>query len=337
MATIKDIAKHAGVSISTVSRVLNFDDTLNVTDSTKQRIFEAAEELNYIKKKENNVKKSTYKVAIANWYTEKEEVLDPYYLSIRIAIEKKCASENIEVVKLSPFFTTYIKEVDGIIAIGKFGNIELEKLRTVSENIVFVDSSPQSEVYDSVVCDLKYATINILNFLEGLGHKNIGFISGVEYVNGGREIFVDRRVRTYKEEMHIRSVDFNKSLYIGEFTPQSGYELMKKALGDKNNVTAYIIANDSMAIGAYRAISEAGLKIPEDISVVSYNDNITSQFIVPALTTVKIHMEFMGETAVNLMIEKLKDGREIAKKVVIPTKLIVRDSCCLVNNNMLRG
>lgn len=331
MATIKDIANLAGVSIATVSRVLNFDDKLTVTDSTKQKIFEAAEELNYVKKTEKNVKKSTCKVAIANWYTEKEEVLDPYYLSIRMAIEKKCASENIEVVKLSPFFTTYIKEVDGIIAIGKFGGMEVEKLRTVSDNIVFVDSSPEIEVYDSVVCDFKYATINILKYLEALGHKNIGFISGVEYVNGNREIFIDRRVRTYKEQMHARGIDYKKNLYIGEFTPQSGYELMKVALKDKNNVTAYIIANDSMAIGAYRAISEAGLKIPEDISIVSYNDNITAQFIVPALTTVKIHMEFMGETAVDLMIEKLKDGREIAKKIIIPTKLIVRDSCGKVN------
>ena len=153
----------------------------------------------------------------------------------------------------------------------------------------------------------------------------------MEYVNGGKEIFVDRRVRTYKEEMHARGIDYKENLYIGKFTPQSGYELMKMALGDKNNVTAYIIANDSMAIGAYKAISEAGLKIPEDISIVSYNDNITSQFIVPALTTVKIHMEFMGETAVDLMIEKLKDGREIAKKIVIPTELIVRDSCGKLN------
>ena len=211
--------------------------------------------------------------------------------------------------------------------------MEVEKLRTVSENIVFVDSSPKSEVYDSVVCDLKYATINILNYLEGLGHKNIGFIGGKEYINEGKEIFVDRRERTYKEEMHARGIDYKNNLYIGQFTPQSGYELMKKALEDKNNVTAYIVANDSMAIGAYRAISEAGLKIPEDISMVSYNDNITAQFIVPALTTVKIHMEFMGETAVDLMIEKLKDGREIAKKIVIPTKLIKRDSCSLLNKN----
>lgn len=331
MVTIKDIANRAGVSIATVSRVLNFDDTLKVTDSTKKRIFEVAEELNYIKKKERNIRKSTYKIAIANWYTEKEEVLDPYYLSIRMAIEKKCASENIQVVRLSPFFTIYIEEVDGIIAIGKFGDKELEKLVTVSENIVFVDSSPGSEVYDSVICDLKYATINILNYLEELGHKNIGFISGKEYINEGKDIFIDRRVRTYKEEMRSRAIDYNSILYIGKFTPRSGYELMKKALGDKNNVTAYIIANDSMAIGAYRAISEAGLKIPEDISVVSYNDNTTAQFIVPALTTIKIHTGFMGETAVNLMLEKLKDERKIAKKVVIPTKLIKRNSCCAVN------
>ncbi|MBU3146795.1 LacI family DNA-binding transcriptional regulator [Clostridium sp. CF012] len=330
MTTIKDIASQAGVSIATVSRVLNFDEKLNVTDATKQRIFEVAQELNYIKK-EKNIKKSVYKVAIANWYTEKEEVLDPYYLSIRMAIENKCASENIEVVKLSPFFTTYAKEIDGIIAIGKFGHKEVEKIRIVSESIVFVDSSPESEVYDSVVCDLKYATINILNYLEGLGHKNIGFISGSEYINEGKDIFVDRRDRTYKEEMRARGIDYKENFYIGEFTPQSGYELMKKALVNKTNVTAYIVANDSMAIGAYRAISEAGLKIPEDISIVSYNDNITAQFIVPALTTVKIHMEFMGETAVELMLEKLRDGREIAKKIVIPTKLIKRDSCCIVN------
>ena len=334
MTTIKDIASKAGVSIATVSRVLNFDESLNVTDVTKQRIFEAAEELNYVKKKEKNIKKSTYKVAIANWYTEKEEVLDPYYLSIRMSIEQRCVSENIEVVKLSPLFTTYIKEVDGIIAIGKFGHMEVEKLKTVSSNIVFVDCSPESEVYDSVVSDFKYATINLLNYLEGLGHKNIGYISGVEYVNGGTEIFVDRRVRTYKEEMSARGIDYKENLYIGKFTPQSGYELMKMALGDKNNITAYIIANDSMAIGAYKAINEASLKIPEDISIVSYNDNITSQFIVPALTTVKIHMEFMGETAVELLIERLKNGREIAKKIVIPTQLIKRNSSCTLNKNL---
>ncbi|MCB2298796.1 LacI family DNA-binding transcriptional regulator [Clostridium tagluense] len=334
MATIKDIANLAGVSIATVSRVLNFDDKLTVTDHTKQKIFQAAQELNYIKKKEKNVKKSIYKVAIANWYTEKEEVLDPYYLSIRMAIEKKCASESIEVVKLSPFFTTCIKEVDGIIAIGKFGDLEVEKLRTISKSIVFVDSSPKSEIYDSVVCDLKYATIDIINYLEDLGHKKIGFVGGKEYINGNKEIFVDRRIRTYKEEMQARGIDYKDNLYIGEFTPQSGYELMKVALGDKNKVTAYIIANDSMAIGAYRAISEAGFRIPKDISIVSYNDNITAQFIVPALTTVKIHMEFMGETAVELIIEKLKDRRKIAKKIVIPTKIIVRESCYLVNKNI---
>jgi len=327
MVTIKDIAIASAVSIATVSRVLNFDETLNVTDATKQRIFEMAESLNYVKKKERNSKKSVYKLAIANWYTEKEEILDPYYLSIRIAIEKKCASKNIEVVKLSPLSTISIKNVDGVIAIGKFGSKEVEKLKTVSEHIVFVDSSPACEVYDSVVSDLKYATIGIIDYLEGLGHKNIGFISGKEYINDGMEVFVDRRERTYKEEMIARGLYDESNLYIGKFTPQSGYELMKMAIGEKKGISAYIITNDSMAIGAYKAINEAGLAVPVDLSLVSYNDNITSQFIVPSLTTVKIHTEFMGETAVDLLIERLKQQRIIAKKIVIPTKLIKRDSC----------
>lgn len=327
MATIKDIANQVGVSIATVSRVLNFDDTLNVSDLTKHRIFEVADELNYTKKKEKNTKKSVFKVAIANWYTEKEELLDPYYLSIRLAIEKKCADKNIEVVKLFPSGIIEVKGIDGVIAIGKFGDKDIDKLETVSKNIVFVDSSPKSEIYDSVVADFKYATIDILNYLEELGHKNIGFISGKEFINNGKEVFDDRRERTYKLEMESRGIEYNDKLYIGQFTPQSGYELMKKAIKNNKNITAYIIANDSMAIGAYRAISEAGLKIPNDISIVGYNDITTAQFIVPALTTVKIHMEFIGETAVDLMIEKLRDDRAIAKKVIIPTKLIKRDSC----------
>jgi LacI family transcriptional regulator len=91
--------------------------------------------------------------------------------------------------------------------------------------------------------------------------------------------------------------------------------------------TAVFIASDSMAIGAYKAINEKGLSIPKDISIVGFNDISTAQFIVPPLTTIKAHTEFMGEIAFDLLIERLKKDREICKKVIVPTKLIVRDSC----------
>ena len=85
--------------------------------------------------------------------------------------------------------------------------------------------------------------------------------------------------------------------------------------------------NDAMAIGAYKAISEAGLQVGQDISLIGFDDIYTSQFLTPSLTTVKVYTDFMGETAVDVLVEKIKSRREIHKKILIPTKLMLRESC----------
>ena len=95
MATIKDIASIVGVSIATVSRVLNLDETLNVSDETRKRVLEVAEELNYITIKERKNKGKTYNVGIVYWYTDIQEINDPYFLSIRMAVERKCSEEEV--------------------------------------------------------------------------------------------------------------------------------------------------------------------------------------------------------------------------------------------------
>ena len=85
-----------------------------------------------------------------------------------------------------------------------------------------------------------------------------------------------------------------------------------------------------MAIGAYKAIQENGYKIPDDISIVGFDDIATAQYLSPSLTTVKVFTDFMGETALNTLIERIKDERSLSKKIVLPVKLIIRDSCKLV-------
>ncbi|QAA34280.1 LacI family DNA-binding transcriptional regulator [Clostridium manihotivorum] len=326
MATIKDIANKAEVSIATVSRVLNFDDTLNVSDSTKKRIFEAAEELNYITMKQRKSKRSIYKIGLIHWYTDKEELIDPYYMSIRMAIEKKCAEESISFIRINEVYNL-VDEVDGLIAIGKFGQKDIDKFKNFSKNIVFVDCSPDEETYDSVVIDFRRAVNNILDYLTSLGHKKIGFIGGREVINQGTEDIVDYREVTYIQYMNSNN-NFNPNyVKLGKFTPASGYELMIELLRQEEVPTAVFIASDSMAIGAYKAINELGLSIPKDISVIGFNDISTAQYITPSLTTVKAYTEFMGEVSVDLLIERLGKDREISKKVIIPTKLIVRESC----------
>jgi LacI family transcriptional regulator len=101
---------------------------------------------------------------------------------------------------------------------------------------------------------------------------------------------------------------------------------MKTAISGEKLPTAFFIENDSMAVGALRALHEAKLRVPHDISIVGYNDIAISAFLQPPLTTVKVHMEHMGETAVELLADRLAAKREIAKKIVLPTRLQERES-----------
>lgn len=329
MATIKDIASKAEVSIATVSRVLNFDETINVSEKTKKRIFEIAEELEYVTPRERKNKKQEYtNIGIVHWYSDKEELEDPYYLSIRLGIEKRCENERIHFTRINKGdrYDSF-ENFDGIVAIGKFGDIDTEKFSKLTNNIVFVDSSPNEDKYDSVVVDFRKAVNSALDYLTSLGHKEIIYIGGEEYIDNGKTKVKDYREETYIEYMkNVKGYD-RSNVFLGSFTHADGYRLMKEALLKGKTQSAFFISSDSMAIGAYKAVIEAGLNIPGDISVVGFNDISTAKYMVPALSTIKVYTDFMGETAVDLLLERMKNGRTICKKVVIPTKLMIRESC----------
>ncbi|RII33445.1 LacI family DNA-binding transcriptional regulator [Clostridium chromiireducens] len=331
MATIKEIASIAEVSISTVSRVLNFDETLNVSDVTREKILKIADELDYVSSKSKKAKnKKSKDIGIIYWFSYEEELADPYYLSIRIAAEKKCNGNNFNLVKLSENSDIEdIKRVNGIIAIGRFSPSVVEKLSSANENIVFVDFSPNENKFDSVMANLGRSTNEILHYLYELGHRKIGFIGGkkLEQIDY-RDVYIDERIIKYKEFMESKGIYNPNYIYESErFTFKAGYNLMKEALKSKDNVTAYFIGNDTMAVGAYKAISEEGLSIPNDISIIGFNDLPSAKYMIPALTTVRIPSEYLGKAAVDLLIENLNGNREYNKKVIIPTEFKVRESC----------
>lgn len=327
MATIKEIAQKAGVSIATVSRVLNFDDTLNVAETTKKRIFEVAEELDYVPMRERKNKQTRYTVGIANWYSKEQELNDPYYLSIRLAVEQKCKEENILYKNIDYYQGKEVyKDIDGIIAIGKFSKEQIMQLSGTVKHIVFIDSEMSTNHYDSVVTDYKSGVEESLEWLETLGHNRVGYIGGVEYVGANNEQVIDSREKAYKDFMLSKGLYDEKDVWIGTFTIQDGYRLMKESLAVKNHPTAYFMASDMMAIGAYKAVAEAGYKIPEDISITSFNGNHTAQFLVPPLTTVKVHTDLLGQVGVELLLERLKDNRKVGKRVCLANTLIKRES-----------
>lgn len=325
MATLKDIAKETGTSISTISRVLNRDETINVSNGMKSKIFEAAKKLGYVqkkRKKKSEEEKRNIRLAAVLYSNENSMEDTLYYISMRKSLELECRKRGVEV---TTFFNnedlSSFKGVDGIILLGKFRNKSISRFYTITENIIIVDM--EREGFDCIVSDFKEATVRCIDYLKSLNHEHIGFIGGEAGVNN--EIGPDPRLITFCEITKKRLDDGD--IYTGGFTSKEGYRLMKEALKKEDIPTAFICASDSMAIGVMKAVSESKYSIPEDISIISFDDVPTAEFMTPALTTTRIYSGFMGVSAVDIALEKIRDNREVRKKVVIPTELIIRDSC----------
>ena len=215
----------------------------------------------------------------------------------------------------------------------KHSKNEIAWLSQHCRHLVFADFDPQSSKLDCVHSDVAFATESILNDLVSAGYKRIAFIGSYEHLDGQTQPFGERRCRAYIDWQKQRGSFDPNLLALGEscnfgqnLRLETGYELAKTILDLPDRPDVVLAANDNMAIGAYRAIQEAGLSVPDDIAVVSFNDIPVAQFLNPPLSTMKIHGEHIGETAVDLLIERLA-GRDYAKKVTIATEMIWRDSC----------
>jgi LacI family transcriptional regulator len=334
MATIKDIALRANVSITTVSRVLNYDKALSISDDKRKAILEIAEEFNYEtprnrKKNIAKAQKERIRVGLICYTTMHGEIEDPYYLSIRLGIERKANSLGIDLIKSyklnDRYDLSYFTDIKGLICVGKFTKTEVQEISGVSEHIVFVDCSPSEDQFDSVSIDFQTSVTKIFDTILDAGHTLIGFVGGKEYYSEYDTPSGERRDSIFAKLLQAKGL-YNKNWhFIGEFNPYSGYELMMKALSQKKIPTAFFIASDSMAIGALRAIHEVGLNIPRDISLIGFNDIPTAKYTFPPLTTLHVHTEYMGEMAIELLTERLK-GRTIGKKILLQTRIERRET-----------
>ncbi|WP_338470791.1 LacI family DNA-binding transcriptional regulator [Niallia sp. XMNu-256] len=328
MATIKDIANLVGVSNATVSRVLNYDETLSVSDDTKKRIFEAAEKLSYRKK--TNRKNHAYKIGIVNWYTEKEELDDLYYMAIRMGAEKRCNYHQVQYTNISIDRMPSLQEegIHGIIAIGKYSFNQAKELQRITKNLVFVDCSPDDSEFDSVIADFTKATEKVLQYFVDQGHTKIGYLGGREVYKDQTAEITDQRRSSFERFLTEKGLYHEPFVYVGKkFSVDDGYKLMQKLLSDHTGSlpTAIFVGSDSMAIGALRALHDAGISVPGQVSIFGVNDLSISKHVYPPLSTVKVYTELMGETAADMLMEQFA-GRQISKTVRISTRLKIRES-----------
>lgn len=333
MATIKDIANKANVSISTVSRVLNYDSTLSVGTETKRKIFETAEMLNYTKhiKKNRENKRSLVNIAIIQWLDSNEEIDDIYYMSIRIGVEKRAAELGYNILKMTTGINNIPDDIEGILAIGKFDETSVNKIAKLHKNVVFIGTNYPLNGFDTINGDFSQATEIALAHLIQQGHKKIGFIGAEDKKNlYGYRKYKSPAICTFIDYMQANNL-FNEDLFFFESNFESnlqiGYKLMNQAIRTLNHLpTAFFVVNDVIALGCMNALREHNLTVPQDVSIISINDLSVSQFLTPALTTVKVFTEEMGEIGVNTLKERIEADHTISKRIVLSTELIIRDT-----------
>ncbi len=326
MATLKDIATEASVSLATVSRVLNDDPTLSVKEETKHRILEIAEKLEYktssSKKLIPSKKQQQHHFLAVYNHKQEAEISDPYYLSIRHGIETQCEKLNIELTNCyNGKLKTESEQVTGVLLVGRSNSKVQEEAKALTDNICYVDFSDDKGKYDSVDIDLVRITKEITNYFIEQGYDRIGFIGGQDTSNTP-----DIREVAFAEYGQLRGVVTTDDIYRGEFTSSSGYKLAKQMLAKPDFPSALFIASDSIAIGVLRALHEHDLDIPTDISLISINDIPTAKFTFPSLSTVRIHSEMMGTQGVNLLVGKIRDNRALPLQVYVPSQLKLRNT-----------
>ena len=231
MATIKDIAQKASVSAATVSRILNQDDTLSVTDETKQRVLKVAQELNYTKHLKNTVEKSI-SIGIFQWYSVFQELEDPYYQAIRVGIEKYCADHNIHVVRAFQSDCNYpdtLKDLQGLICIGKFNKSQIKSFQKLNSNTIFVDMKTPKIYCDTINLDFQQAVTEALDYLYDLGHRKIAYLGGKE-VLADNSVYFEERKDTFINFCQEHSIDHESFIYEGDYSAESGYNMTKQLL-----------------------------------------------------------------------------------------------------------
>ncbi len=338
MVTIKDVAKRAGVSITTVSHVIN--KTRYVSDDLTESVYKAMHELNY---RPNTLARSLRSGRTKTIGLVIPDISNLFFAEVSRKIEDKGFEYEYSVILCNTDDDpkkekTYInvlleKQVDGIIFISA-GGTEENLMNPIDFGIptIVADRDIQGATSDVVLVDNLKGGYDAVKYLFSLNHRRIGCISGPSPVTPSAQ-----RLEGYKKALSKVNIKIDNLLIeTGDFRFESGERAMRNLLKLSNPPTAVFACNDMMAMGAMRAVSDCGMNIPEDISLIGFDNIPLSKSVYPALTTIAQPIGEMADLIVEMLVTKIsqkKNNRKSDaeaddyKRVVMETKLIERGSC----------
>ncbi|MDD5062749.1 MAG: LacI family DNA-binding transcriptional regulator [Candidatus Marinimicrobia bacterium] len=328
MTTIKDIARLANCSLSTVSKALN--GRRDVSKVMRERILYIAQQQKFTPNAfgKGLKNKRTESVGVIFCRETRPLSMNPFYSRVLEGIEAELVINNYNLVLhlLSEEYhgelPKLIKEhtVDGIILAGILDHNFVEQVKKTSIPVVFVNPNFLNDDYDQIFIDDEHGALQATQYLINKGHKRIGFISGD----------LERKSFLLRYQGYRKALAYNKIEYDDEIVRtgglENGYEQVATLMKQKNRVTAIFATNDLNAIYGYKAVEDTGLRIPQDVSIIGFDDIDLSKIANPPLTTIRVYKEEMGSIAVRVLLQLINKENRKPTTTLLPVKLIERDS-----------
>ena len=333
--TSEDVAKHVGVSRTTVSLVLNSVHNIKISPETRQRVFEAAAELGYVPNAmaQALVNRRTQLIGLVFTRQPHHIATDPFLPQVLDGMLEVIRANNlrllIDIIEPEHQEKAYhdlvrAKRIDGIVLSGpRVDDVALMNLEKDGFPTVLMGQLPGSEFY-SVDVDNRLAARQAVDYLISLGHRQIACITNapVSYSASAD------RLMGYRDALEKAGIPYLEELVrFGDFEPESGHTQMDALLSSGFPFTAGFIASDAVLIGAKAALRERGRRVPEDISLVGFDDIAWSKYTDPPLTTVRLPAQALGNQACTMLMQILGGQSIPVKNLVLPTELIIRNSC----------
>ncbi len=337
MATIRDIAALAQVSIASVSRILNEDASFNTTAATREKVLEAAKALNYQPSPNPKKRKQAIGnrvICIHRLTTEKQ--VDSYYASILRGIQKYLERSNYSLDFIQPQFDEeenlnleglFRTSGKGLILMDTFSEETMQFLRSKVKPIVGIDT--QNAEIDNVRYNRFEAGCKAMQYLIDNGHKKIAYV--------GSKIPQPHSLDFGRSEAYLRMMSAYgypvrpEWMIDCEWKRQICFDKTLNLLNCPELPTAIFVGSDHMAMSCIAALHQAKLSIPDDISVIGISNIEGSEYLTPPLTTVAIPQIEMGEIAAEALLSRINGNTTVPKQIFVPTKLIERRSVKKIN------
>jgi len=327
--TLRDVAKTAGVSISTVSRVVRGEDVVN--PETKRKVMEAVKKLDYYPDTTARamVKKQTNTIGLII-----SDISNPFYPPLLRGVENTINKFNYSLIlcntdesaeKEKQYLRVMLeKRIDGlIVSLASSANTRfLKEFEKRNIPIVCIDRKPKNMEVDTVCVDNIQGAFMAVEYLLKIGHRKIAMISGIRGITT-----TEGRIKGYLKALKDYGVD--KSLIVeGKSTIEGAIEAIDKLLSLDFSPTALFSCNNLITLGTYIGLKKHDKKIPKDIAVIGFDDLNWAEALHPSPTVVSQPTYTIGATAAQILIQRiLKEGPKNRQNIVLKTELIVRDSC----------